>query len=213
MKSRNLRSYLLKVVLMLQILLFFQFVPSTESRAVGTPSSYKKSILFGTKDSWQEVQLDVQESLHSDHSPGGKLTLEDAINRALKANRGLADAFDQVEGARLTIVSAEAEFELKIFPGAEVGITGASGEDSDDTIGVGISLQKRFAVGTDLSVRPNVQKTGDIYQTSIDTSLTQPLLRGFGREFNLSGLYGAEFGARSARRSLYLTQVSTVLAM
>jgi outer membrane protein TolC len=130
----------------------------------------------------------------------------------LKANRGLADAFDQVEGARLTIVSAEAEYELKILPGAEVGITGASGEDPDDSFGLGITLQKKFAVGTDLSVGPKVQKTGDIYQTSIDTSLTQPLLRGFGREFNLSGVYGAEFGARSSRRGLYLKQVNTVLA-
>jgi len=140
-----------------------------------------------------------------------KLTLETAINRALEANRGLADAMDQVEGRRLSLVSAESEFELKIFPGAEAGITGASGEGSDETLGVGISLQKRFDMGTDINVGPNMRKMGDTYQTGVDTSLSQPLLRGIDREYNLSGVHNAEFGARLSRRSLYLTQVNTVL--
>jgi outer membrane protein TolC len=212
MESRDLQPYLFKLVFMFQMLLLSQFSPPNECRAVGTPFFFEKDVLLGTKDSWQEVQLEAPDRPQSTHSPGDKLTLEGAINRALRANRGLANTLDQVESARLTIVSAEAEFELKIFPGAEVGITGAGGEDTDDRIGLGVSLQKRFPVGTDLSIRPLVQKTGDIYETRIDTSLTQPLLQGFGREFNLSGVYGAEFGARSARRGLYLTQVNTVLA-
>lgn len=140
-----------------------------------------------------------------------KLTLETAVNRALQANRGLADAMDQVEGTRLSLVSAESEFELKIFPGAEAGITGAGGEGSDEILGAGISLQKRFARGTDINVSPNMRKIGDTYQTAVDTSLTQPLLRGIDREYNLSGVQNAEFGVRSDRRSLYLTQVTTVL--
>jgi outer membrane protein len=141
----------------------------------------------------------------------GKLTLEDAVNRALEANRGLANAGDRVEGARLSIVAAEAQFELKIFPGARAGVTGASGEGSEETLGAGITLHKRFSTGTDLSIGPNVEKTGYDYRTSIDTSLVQPLLRGLDREFNLSSVHSAEFGARSAQRSLYLTQVTTVL--
>ena len=145
-------------------------------------------------------------------SPQKKLTLEDAINRVLQANRGLADAMDQVEGTRLSLVAVEAEFELKIFPGAEVGVTGASGEGSDETLGAGITLQKRFAVGTGFSIGPNIQKSANTYQTGVDTNLTQPLLRGLNREYNLSGIRGAEFSARSARRSLYLTQVNTVLS-
>jgi outer membrane protein len=140
-----------------------------------------------------------------------KLTLETAVNRALEANRGVADSIDQVQGTRLSLVSAESEFELKIFPGAEAGITGASGEGSDEILGAGISLQKRFARGTDINVSPNMQKMGDMYQTGVDTSLTQPLLRGIDREYNLSGVHNAEFGVRSDRRSLYLTQVNTVL--
>ena len=144
-------------------------------------------------------------------SPKKKLPLEDAINRALEANRGLADAVDNVEGARLSLVAAESEFELKIFPSGHAGITGTSDEGPDETLGAGISLEKKFATGTKLKITPNIQKTGDIYQTGIDTGLVQPLLRGISREFNLSGVRSAEFGARSTRRSLYLRQVNTVL--
>ena len=140
-----------------------------------------------------------------------KLTLEDAINRALEANRGLADAIDNVEGARLSLVTAESEFELKIFPGGQAGITGTSDEGSDPIFGAGIALEKKFAIGTEFSISPNIQKTGDTYQAAIDTGIVQPLLRGIGREYNLSGVRSAEFGARSTRRTLYLRQVNTVL--
>jgi len=96
-----------------------------------------------------------------------KLTLEDAINRALEANRGLADAVDNVEGARLSLVAAEYEFELQIFPGGHAGLTGTSGEGPDETLGAGITLEKKFATGTKFSINPNIQKTGDIYQTAL----------------------------------------------
>ena len=144
-------------------------------------------------------------------SPKKKLPLEDAINRALEANRGLADAVDNVEGARLSLVAAEYEFELQIFPRGHAGLTGTSGEGPDETLGAGISLEKKFATGTKVSITPNIQKTGDIYQSGIDTGLVQPLLQGITREYNLSGVRSAEFGARSTRRSLYLRQVNTVL--
>ncbi len=140
-----------------------------------------------------------------------KLTLEAAINRALEANRGLRDVMDQVEGTRLSLVAVESEFELKIVPAGEARITGDSDEGSTDSLGAGISLQKKFDVGTDIMITPQTRKTDDLYNTGVDTRLIQPLLRGFGKEFNLSGVRSAEFGTRSAQRSLYLRQVSTVL--
>jgi outer membrane protein len=140
-----------------------------------------------------------------------KLTLEAAINRALEANRGLRDVMDQVEGTRLSLVAVASEFELKIVPAGEAGITGDSDEGSADILGAGISLQKKFDVGTDIMITPKTRKTDDLYNTGVDTRLIQPLLRGFGKEYNLSGVRSAEFGTRSAQRSLYLRQVSTVL--
>ena len=140
-----------------------------------------------------------------------KLTLEAAINRALEANRGIRDVMDQVEGARLSLVAVESEFELKIVPAGEARITGDSDEGSADSLGAGISLQKKFDVGTDIMITPQTRKTDDLYNTGVDTRLIQPLLRGFGKEYNLSGVRSAEFGTRSAQRSLYLRQVNTVL--
>jgi outer membrane protein len=140
-----------------------------------------------------------------------KLTLEAAINQALEANRGIRDVIDQVEGARLSLFAVESEFELKIIPAGEARITGDSDEGSTDSLGAGISLQKKFDVGTDIIITPKTRKTDDIYNTGVDTRLIQPLLRGFGKEYNLSGVHSAEFGTRTARRNLYLRQVSTVL--
>ena len=140
-----------------------------------------------------------------------KLTLESAINRALRANRGIQDVMDQVEGANLTLVAADSEFELKIIPAGEARVSGDSDEGSSDTLGAGISLQKKFDVGTDISVTPQTRKTDEFYSTGVDAKLSQPLLRGFGREYNLSGVRSAEFGTRSAQRTLYMRQVSTVL--
>ena len=141
-----------------------------------------------------------------------KFTLESAINRALKANRGIRDVMDQVEGARLSLVAADSEFELKIVPSGEARVAGHSDEGSSDNLGAGISLQKKFDVGTDISIAPRTQKTDDLYSTGVDTRLIQPLLRGFGKEYNLSGVHSAEFGTRTSRRNLYLRQISTVLS-
>jgi len=140
-----------------------------------------------------------------------KLTLEAAINRALEANRGIRDVMDQVEGSRLSLVAVESEFELKIIPSGDASVSGDSDEGSSDSLGAGISLQKKFDVGTDITITPQTRKTDDLYSTGVDTRLIQPLLRGFGKEYNLSGVRSAEFGTRSAQRSLYLRQVNTVL--
>ena len=84
----------------------------------------------------------------TDLPPVHMLTLEDAINRALDANRGILDARDGMERARLSIVSAESEFELKIFPLAEAGLTGSKDEDNEESYSAGISVQKKFSTGT-----------------------------------------------------------------
>ena len=139
------------------------------------------------------------------------MSLEEIINRALEANRTLEDSKDQIDRSRFSIIAAEAEFELKIQPAARVDRIG-SNNDTDSSFGMGIDLQKKFSVGTEIGARPDVQKLADDYQSGVDLSLSQPLLRGFNREFNLSNVQNAEFGARTSRRSFYLTQVNTVVS-
>jgi len=134
------------------------------------------------------------------------LTLEEAINRALAANRSLAAAQDQVESVRFSLASAGAEFEVKVFPGVDAGVS-----SFQESFGAGVSLQKKFAIGTEAAVEPRIGKIGSAYNSIVTTSLTQPLLRGVKREFNLSGVHGAEFADRSAKRSHHLARVDTVI--
>jgi len=144
--------------------------------------------------------------------PARVLTLEDAINLALEANRSILDAKDRVESARLSMVSAESEFELKLFPDASAGVTGGDDERTEESLGAGIAIQKKLAVGTVLTVQPNLEKDADTYRSSVDSTVSQPLLRGLSREFNLALVQGTEFDARTSQRSLYLTRVNTVIS-
>ena len=139
------------------------------------------------------------------------ITLEQAINRALYANRALAGVRDSTESAKLSIVGAESQFELKFFPGLSAGVSGDS-FSSRENVGAGIRLKKRLISGTSMSVGPQLQRADEEFRSGVEVSVTQPLLRGFSREFNLSGVRGAQFGLRTANRSLYLSQVNTILS-
>lgn len=139
------------------------------------------------------------------------LTLAEAINRALVANRNLANSQDNLESARLTTVVAESDFELKIYPQAGVSFSSADSDSGYNTYALGLKLEKKFSTGTKASVAPVVSLSGDSYKTGLDMRVTQPLFRGTSREFNLSPVQGAQYWDRTARRSYYLAQVSTVV--
>ncbi len=143
-------------------------------------------------------------------APEAPLTLEQAINLALQANRGLRSSRYGLESARLSLVSARAEFELKIFPAASAGISGAD-SDSFKQLGFGLSLEKKFVPGTRASLEPKIRRAGEEHTTDIGVSIEQPLLRGFGRDVNLHAVRSSEFSVRAAERYFYQSQVNTVL--
>jgi len=134
-----------------------------------------------------------------------KLTLEEAINLALRTNRNLLNSASGVESQRLSLSSAESEFDLKIFPSASAGLS-----DDTETVGTGISLGKKFRTGIKTLLSPQVQKA-DEYSCEISISLEIPLLRDFGKEKNLDKIRRSQFSLRTAKRSFYQTQVNTVL--
>ncbi len=137
------------------------------------------------------------------------VTLEHAINLALQANRNILSSGYSLQSQRLSLSSAQSEFELKIVPTANAGI-GGGGSDSQN-VGVGFSVQKKLHPGTVISTGPEINKSDDIYDTRVGISITQPLLRGYGKEVNLDSIRSAEFSLLSADRILYQTQVNTVL--
>jgi outer membrane protein len=178
------------------------------------------SLLMGQEiqlnNSRQENTIVHDELNNTNKAPGPvlNLTLEEAINRAVSQNRSIADAADYVRSTKLALRPAEADFELKIFPLAQYNISQSSqtAQDQQSNFQLGLQLQKKFLTGTVISVIPSIQKTPEGYNNEIPFFLTQPLLRGLSPEFNLSPIKEAEYTIRAARRSLYLTQVDTIIS-
>ncbi|MDY6987890.1 MAG: TolC family protein [Thermodesulfobacteriota bacterium] len=136
------------------------------------------------------------------------LTLEEAINLALEANRNLLVSTSNLESQRLFLTSAQSEFELKLVP----TVTGDAREDYK-SIGSEISLDKKLKIGPRATLTPGIGVSGadDRYSGKTALSLEMPLLRGFGREVTLDSVRSSEFSVRTSQRSLYFTKVNTVL--
>jgi outer membrane protein TolC len=139
------------------------------------------------------------------------LTLEEAINLALDANRNLVRSASGVESQRLSLASVESQFDLKIFPSTNLAF-----EEDYESIGGGISLEKEFGLGPRASVRPTIERSEiesqeKNYYGRTGFSLDVPLLRGFGKTVNLDSVRSSEYSVRSAERSLYLSKVNTVV--
>ena len=134
------------------------------------------------------------------------LTLEEAINRALEANRAIANAVDSVSQSSFSLMASRADFQLQIYPEVYADLTDKA------AYGAGATLQKKLSTGATLSLSPSLVSTGDDVSTGVEVLLSQPLLRGRSREYNLSGVRQSEYFFRSSQRELYLTQVSVAMA-
>lgn len=139
------------------------------------------------------------------------LTITSAISQALNANRQLLASVEALSSAQYGIDLANAEFQISYTPVGQTGFIGGDRGKPAWTIGGGISTQKKFTSGTSLSITPSITKTGNRYLTEIEMGIEQPLLRGLGKEYQLSGLFGAKFGLRTAYRDLYIAQVQLIL--
>ena len=139
------------------------------------------------------------------------LTLEKAIDMALVANRGLLSVEEHVDVSRLSLVSAESQFELKFKPNANAGFGQHSTNGVEEKYGAGLTIDKRFESGTALAVTPRVDRVDGGFQSGVDVSLRQPLLLGSNKEYNLSSVNAAEFSLRSSKRSVFLARVNAVV--
>lgn len=139
------------------------------------------------------------------------LSIENALSRALNYNRQLINTADNVIRSEYGIDLAESDFSIEISPNGQVGYVGGKKEGTGASVGGGIDFSKKFETGTIISLSPNVTKLKDHYRSDINAIISQPLLRGFGREYQLSNLRGAQFALRSARRSFYIAQLQLVI--
>lgn len=139
------------------------------------------------------------------------LTLESAISQALNSNRQFLETVQNLTQAQYGIDLANSEFQISFTPKSQAGFAAGDREKPRLTFGGGMDVSKKFPYGTLISVAPSIVKFGEKTHTEIQTTLTQPLLRGLGREFQLANLHSAKFSLRTAYRSLNLAQVQLIL--
>lgn len=139
------------------------------------------------------------------------LSLENALSLAINQNRGLVNAEDHVIHAEYQVSIAEADFDLQIKPRGDVGYVGGGSLGSGATLGTGIDICKKIPFGTKFVINPFIMKVNDKYRSHVNVTVTQPLLRGFGREYNLSSLRGAQFSYRNQARAFFTAQTQLVL--
>lgn len=135
------------------------------------------------------------------------LDLGTALSRALNYNRQLIGTSENITDAQYSIEFAKAEFDVQIAPNSRAGFIGGGHEGAGFSLGGGIDFSKKFQDGTQIGLGPSILKTKDHYSSEMEVIVTQPLLRGLGRDYQLSGVKGAQFSMRAARRNLYIAQM------
>jgi outer membrane protein TolC len=155
--------------------------------------------------------LTSQECVPDKNSECLLLTLQSATSRALNHNRQLINTIDSNVRAEYNVALAQSQFDLQFIPNSRLGYTGDGRDGTGAAIGGGIDISKQFTTGTRVSVGPAILKTPKHYQTNVRAVISQPLLKGFGRDYQLSGIRSAKFALRSAYRSIYVAQVQLLL--
>ncbi len=141
---------------------------------------------------WKPTDAAAQES------PASALSLLEAVGEALRNNDRLLTQSDSAERAQLAVTAARSSFRPKVVP----NIRGSFGQTdvSDQSYRVDVSqrlvtgTEFRAGIGTSTAQIPSLSLGQDIRFYNTDTTLmvTQPLLRGFGRNATRRGLTTAE---------------------
>jgi outer membrane protein TolC len=139
------------------------------------------------------------------------LNLENSINIALSAQRRMGSVMGNVAQSEIILELAESDFDFKYTPKGDAGYVGGGRTGAGYTLGTGVEIFKKFTHGSRFSIFPSVMKGGKAFQSSLRGVYTQPLLRGFGTEYTLGPIRGAQFSNRAANRSYYLAQVRLIL--
>lgn len=139
------------------------------------------------------------------------LNLEKAVNIALSAQRRIGNAKEAILLSEINLELAESEFDLRFIPKGDTGYIGGGRAGEGFTFGTGVEASKKFSNGTRFSIYPSTMKAAKHFKSNVKTTLTQPLLRGFGKEYTLAPVFAAQYANRGAMRAYYLTQVRLIL--
>lgn len=144
----------------------------------------------------------------------GGLTLTDAVNEALAKNERLVNQGDAVAQADLGLRLARNAFRPKVTP----NIFGSFGRTDVSSQTYRVDVSQKMVTGTELRLSTGTASAqipgelgdpqSDVLFYNADTTLTlsQPLLRGFGRSVSRRGLTAAELRREEADRQQALSE-------
>ncbi len=143
------------------------------------------------------------------------LTLRDAILLALRYNPTVQTAEIQrvVDKYSLEVANYAFEWQYALNASAQYSDTRASGARSDSqSYSVTPSAKITTAIGTQVTATMgnNTSNRGSQYNPGASLNVTQPLLRGFGRDVTLRPLYDAYDNQIVNRLNLKKTVISTI---
>jgi outer membrane protein len=134
------------------------------------------------------------------------LTLEEAVELALIENLNLQSSVDVVQGAMIGENLAESRFNFKVTPSYERGF----GESSLVDQGVGVEVSKLLPFGTTVTGSFRSEwagsELGNANASTASMRVTQPLLRGFGKQTTEYDLVNSRRNLQSSERSLELSK-------
>ena len=128
------------------------------------------------------------------------LTLADAVGQAMTRNDRLASLRDNAEHADLAVRLARNAFRPKLIP----NILGSFGQSDVSNQSYEIDVTQRLPTGTELRATVGTatarNQLGNFYNTDTTFTVSQPLLRGFGRGVARRQLTSAEVRRNDASR-------------
>ncbi|RJP76809.1 MAG: TolC family protein [Desulfobacteraceae bacterium] len=142
------------------------------------------------------------------------LTLDQAVNLAMQANRGISSSQYNAESRRYSIDAARALFDLKLISTGGVRLTGGDHTDYN-YYSAGLRAEKKLESGTTISMGPQITQSSwesrQYYTTGMGITVMQPLLRGRGEEITTDSVQSADAAYQTSLRNVYQTKVNTVL--
>ncbi|HIQ37974.1 MAG TPA: TolC family protein [Desulfocapsa sulfexigens] len=139
------------------------------------------------------------------------LNLSQIIDQARSANRNLLQNALIVQNNQYSLQSAESEFDWKVRPVANVGLSNSE-NSTEQASGISGQISKKNSLGIETAFSPSVAYVNnDGVSSGVGVSLSVPLFRGFGKEFNFDSIYAADFALESSVRNVYLAEVEKII--
>lgn len=139
-----------------------------------------------------------------------ELTVEEAIDIALRQNRDLLTLRLNLEAGGLNLQGANNEFKWTIFPDGSAGVS----QDGTEAQ-AGLGARKKFTWGTQFETGARLNDRGDDIidrrAGSVRVEIQQPLLKNSGRFVNMEAIRRAQSEIMSARRRLELQRADLVV--